>query len=210
MNNEIFTDEELKFINCNPLDTSNTIYATYPILSSDFYVYVNHITPGKYQMDLHTNKNIESFRKSIKYLGKINSVNGTKVSFSIKMRRSFLIFAELNLADGIELVKNLRKQVVLNNRIINEKKRLIAKQIKTYTNLGEQYNRNSFIDTILECMENNEELLVDCSKSAKDQDVKFLCLMQITQQENNIAKKQQILDAQKTELEQRKVELLKQ
>ena len=210
MNNEIFTDEELKFINCNPLDTSNTIYATYPILSSDFYVYVNHITPGKYQIDLHNKANIESFRKSIKYLGKINSIKGTTISFSIKMRRSFLIFAELNLAEGIELVKNLRKQVVLNNRILKEKERLIAKQIKTYTNLGEEYNRNSFVDTILECMENNEELLVDCTKSPKDQDVKFLCLMQITQQENNIAKEQEILNNKKFELEQRKVELLKQ
>ena len=48
-----------------------------------------------------------------------------------------------------------------------EEKRLIAKQVKKYTNLGEEYNQTSLYDTIQECLDNGEELLIEPTKQAQ-------------------------------------------
>ena len=48
-----------------------------------------------------------------------------------------------------------------------EKEQLIAKEVKKYTNLGKEYNQTSLYDTIQDCLDNGEELIVEPSKLLK-------------------------------------------
>lgn len=52
-----------------------------------------------------------------------------------------------------------------------EEKRLIAKQIKKQTYLGEEHARESLYDTIEECLASGEELIIDEGKSKEAQTV---------------------------------------
>ena len=50
---------------------------------------------------------------------------------------------------------------------------LIQKDIKRHTNYGENYNRQSFYDTIDECMSSDEQLVSLC-KTGNDPDIAYL------------------------------------
>ena len=52
--------------------------------------------------------------------------------------------------------------------------RLILKDIKAKTNYGFLYNKQSFIDTVMECFDDGEELIVDKNIVADDSAAKFL------------------------------------
>ena len=63
-----------------------------------------------------------------------------------------------------------------------EEKRLIAKEVKKCTNLGEDYNRESLYDTVEDCLANGEDLVIEPSKQAQaDAVVNYLKYLNLEQ-----------------------------
>ena len=83
-----------------------------------------------------------------------------------------------------------------------EEKRLIAKQVKKYTNLGEEYNQTSLYDTIQECLDNGEDLLIEPTKQAQANIVmSYLKYLELEQYITNLHKQGLELSKEETELE---------
>lgn len=62
-----------------------------------------------------------------------------------------------------------------------QKLTLIQKDIKKHTDWGEEYNRESFYDTIEECLMNGDTLLIDSNNHSDDKDARFLRYMRLEQ-----------------------------
>ena len=110
-------------------------------------------------------------------------------------------------------ILTLRQQAVLNRRL---EKGLIAKNIarhlildETSTNLGEKYNRESFYDTVQECLDDDSTIWIDDSKSLDDMDVRYLRTMKLLQDRQRLTKQQQILDTKFADLKKRENEIFK-
>ncbi len=202
MDNIQFTDEEIKYINSDINDQTQNIHRRLNTINDIFYLYAN-LPKGTYILEISYHSdfcnqleyfNIPSWITSNKYVHFI-------ISKENENKRLFLA------VDNIDHhIKSLRKQVVLNQR---EKERLIQKSIKSHTDLGEEYNRNSFEDTILDYFNDDEDLVVDLTKSPKDKDVKYLQLMKLMQDKNRYEIKQQKLDMEACELAIREQNLMK-
>lgn len=83
-----------------------------------------------------------------------------------------------------------------------EEKRLIAKQVKKYTNLGKEYNQTSLYDTIQKCLDNGEELLIEPSKQAQANIIiSYLKYLELEQSITNLHKQALELSKEETELE---------
>ncbi|MBQ7797801.1 MAG: hypothetical protein IJ371_01615, partial [Clostridia bacterium] len=89
------------------------------------------------------------------------------------------------------------------------KERLIPQAIDNYTNLGDDYNRDSFYETVAEYVREDITLDVDLTKSPEDKDVKFLQLMKVMQDKYRHEAKQQKLDMEACEIAIRENELMK-
>lgn len=87
--------------------------------------------------------------------------------------------------------------------------RLIVKDIKKYTDFGEEYNSLSLMDTIQECLDEDITIEIDASKSLKDGSVKYLRLAKILQDEKRLNAEQEALNAKKRQLQQEKSDVLK-
>ena len=84
----------------------------------------------------------------------------------------------------------------------SQKERLIAKQVKKYTNLGEEYNQTSLYDTIQECLDNGEDLLIEPTKQAQANIVmSYLKYLELEQYITNLHKQGLELSKEETELE---------
>ena len=66
--------------------------------------------------------------------------------------------------------------------------------------LGEYYNRESFNDTIIECLANDETLIVDQNKPVQDSDIKQLRLAKILQDKNRLQRQLESLEEQEKDL----------
>ena len=97
------------------------------------------------------------------------------------------------------MVRSLRMQSVINARNLSKQQEsLIVKDIKSRsTDLGEEYNRESFYSTIYECLINNETLEVDKTKPVNNYDTKNLRLLKIMQEKSRL--QHQIDDLNKQE-----------
>lgn len=92
----------------------------------------------------------------------------------------------------------------------SKKERLIAKEVKKCTNLGKEYNQTSLYDTIEDCLQNGEHLIIEPSKQAQaDAVVNYLKYLNLEQR--IIAFRIQELELKKEESAvQDEISLLKQ
>ena len=116
-------------------------------------------------------------------------------NLTIKRDNNYISFTDYNAPIPIHfpislhggatgIVRELRRQVVLNRRELKSaqtNQTLIQQDIKKHTNLGEEYNRTSFYDTIDECLMDEEDLIVDNNVPNNDSDVVYLKLMRLEQ-----------------------------
>ena len=109
-----------------------------------------------------------------------------------------------------EIVRSLRTQAVVNaKKLSKEQESLIAKDIKAHTDLGEAYNRESFYATLYECLENDETLEVDFTKSPTDKDVNVLQCAKLQQDKNRLLAERKEIDNEISQIEKHREELLK-
>ena len=108
-----------------------------------------------------------------------------------------------------EIVRSLRTQAVMNARnLSNQQESLIKKDIKNHTDLGEDYNRESFFRTIYECLENDETLEVDFTKSPADKDVNILQVAKLGQNKKRLLAERNEIDNEIAEIEKRRQEII--
>ncbi|MBQ8522942.1 MAG: hypothetical protein IJ458_04755 [Clostridia bacterium] len=211
MENIQFTEKELKYINASILDKTHDIHI-------DGIQTIKATLPkGKYNIfvaecedrlticdDLRVFYNIKATPSLIK------NRFGVEFAITANMKIEFSLVHERYECFAY-IIHSLREQVICNRKILKQKKeRLIEKDIKSRsTNLGEDYNRNSFFETIWECTQLDETLDVDLSKSPKDNDVNLLQFAKIQQDKLRLRKKQQELDMEAMEIAIREQELMK-
>ena len=199
MENFQFTEEELKYINDDIFNKENNIHATL-LISDKYYIYAT-LPQGWYNFTVAENEKMDC----------LNHLRDKGVNANITYSGIFLNINEPRIVNILvatncdKIVKDLRSILVL----MNKKERLIAKDIKAHTDLGEDYNRESFEDTILDYFNDDEDLVVDFTKSPKDSDVKYLQLMKLMQDKNRHEIKQQKLDMEACELAIRENKLMR-
>ena len=223
MDNTQFTDNELDYIKRDIFDSDQDIYvyAKYPnmpkCLPNTYNIACKNLPIGSYSLkskniDLHFNTKWKLFYIDRNFMD-IRYTEEDVLNFI--MRESFdrIMFQvkRCKRKDIERIVATLREQALFNQRKLEQNNQtLIQKDIKKHTDLGEDYNRDSFVDTIMDYFYDNEDLIVDSSKSPKDRDVKYLQLMKLMQDKNRHEIKQQKLDMEACELAIRENNLIGQ
>ena len=104
--------------------------------------------------------------------------------------------------DEVSLCAKVRNMFDDDRSAESSQERLIAKQVKKYTNLGEEYNQTSLYDTIQECLDNGEDLLIEPTKQAQANEVmSYLKYLELEQYITNLHKQGLELSKEETELE---------
>lgn len=206
MDNYTFNSDELEYIYATIGDDSQDIY------QSSLTGIVAHLPNGKYFLRLKNLEDRHTLRDDLMFYHKIPTITDSKgVWFTVKNNETLeLSFVYETIKD---IILTLRQQAVLNRRL---EKGLIAKNIarhlildETSTNLGEKYNRESFYDTVQECLDDDSTIWIDDSKSLDDMDVRYLRTMKLLQDRQRLTKQQQILDAKFADLKKRENEIFK-
>lgn len=178
-----FKDNELDYINENIFDSTQNIYvyAKYPnmpkCLPNTYNIACKNLPIGEYSLkgkhiDLHFNT-----KWKLAYIDRnfmdIRYTNESDV-FNFIMRESLdrIMFQVKSKYKDIEsIVKELRRQAIFNQRKLEQNNQaLIQMDIKNHTDLGEQYNRESFYATINECIQDDTTLEIDSNNTLIDAD----------------------------------------
>jgi len=215
-----FTDKELAYIKADIHDETQDIYisgiarikASLP--KGKYCILVDDIDDRLYMCDdLMAYYDISAIPKiandDLKFLHKFcYTCTAPGVTFNVHSNMSieFSLIHE-RPEHFAHIIHTLRKQAIYNSKLTQES--LIQQDIKFHTDLGEEYNRQSFEDAILDYFNDDEDLMVDTSKSIKDKDVKYLQLMKLMQDKNRHEIKQQQLDMEATELAIRENKLMR-
>lgn len=205
--------KEKKYINASARDSKQDICAypdfiILPGLPNNYTIECKNLPKGTY--NFNSNKVCMFFgtRYDFEHGIKTNvtwSYDPNHFSFTVTEPGEVKIEVK-NVINIRKYVQSLRRQALAN---LHNQESLIQKDIKKHTDLGEEYNRTSFYDTIDECLIDGEDLIVDQTKSATDSDVKYLKLMRLEQLSVKLYEEQQRLNQARKELEQEANELLK-
>lgn len=208
MNNHQFTNDELEYIYASITDSSQDIYL------SNKSTIIAKLPNAKYCLQIKHSKDRQTFCDNLMTFYHIPTITYPKsVGFTIKHNeRLELHFVYDNVKD---IILSLRQQAVLNNRLT---KGLIAQDIERLskadcdycsTDLGEKYNRESFYNTIQECLDEDVILWVDDSKPLDDADVKYLRKMKLVQNKKFLTRQKEILDEKLANLQKLEDEIFK-
>lgn len=201
-----FTFNEKQYINAYIDDRTQDIHRNYNSNSDVIYMCAK-LPQGTYVLEISDNSDICN---QLEYFDIPSWVTSNKyVHFIITnetANKRFFLAAD----DIDDHVKNLRKQVVLRKRELQQaQERLIKKDIKSRTDLGEDYNRESFYTTLYEYLENDETLEVDFTKSPTDKDVNVLQCAKLQQDKNRLLAERKEIDNEISQIEKHREELLK-
>ena len=169
------------------------------VLPTTFFVQANNLPTGKYIIHID----------DLKYVS-LNTINLNKQGIKSYTKKSELIFF-IKHKSSITLLsptKTMASKIVYELRIQEIENTRVNQLTPTYTNLGEEYNQTSFIDTINECMEYGITLNVDKSKSLDDFYVMYLRRMKLMQNKKELADKKLALEIEEKELEKEENDLL--
>ena len=173
--------QEFKYVNASARDSKQDIYAYphflgIPGLPNTYTIVCTNLPKGTYTFD----KNLDGRKVSLHYNTRHKVEQEDKKSIVNNHRElnkySFEVVEPTEVMLVVEGVSSIRGYVVSLRKqaLANQQATLIQKQIKKYTDYGENYNRQSFYDTIDECFENNDALIVAKPKDANDKDFKYL------------------------------------
>jgi len=212
---------EIDYINADIFDNTQDIcaYAVHnesKLLPNKYNIRCSNIPKGIYS--LHDNVNFHFNTKYNMVYGDLSDSlreafeNWGDFSFKVLGNCEFLLQVKRCKHKDIErIVVTLREQALKNYKNSQQEQgTLIQKDIKQHTDLGEDYNRESFESTVIDYFIDDDDLEVDLSKSPKDKDVKYLQLMKLMQDKNRYEVKQQVLDMEATEIAIRENNLLNQ
>ena len=203
-----FTEQELEYINADVFDKSQQIYAycvntESKILPNIYTIKCLDLPKGKYDAGLKVNFHFNT-RYYIAYghfhdkLHERYSESG-RLKFDIIDNCDVLLKTKLCKRPTVEeKVYALRTQIVLNTRKLN-KESLIQQDIKTHTDLGEAYNRESFYSTINECIVDEIPINIDPTNTLIDADTISLHSAQLIQRQTDIARRKRELFAEQKE-----------
>lgn len=209
MKNAKFGLEELLYLHDGIFNSKHPIYAKYAS-NHKANIVCNNIPNGFYSIKFD-DFDLASINESALCTDPCLSVNldtrkgSTILNIEVLDNCDFQII--IDRIDTSIAVHTLRQQAVLNAR--NQKTSLIKQDIARHTDLGKEYNRISFYDTIEDCIADGDDLIVDETKSPRDMDVKYLQIMKVMQDKIKLDAEQQALNAKKAELRRRENELLK-
>ena len=147
---------------------ANIFSATQDIYISGHNSITADLPKGKYSVVVGENENCQYICNELKRLYNLKTFecedkNGFEFDITGDYKHfSFHLYYTDHLGD---IVLSLREQAIYNKRLGYET--LIQKDIKA-NDLGEDYNRESFNDTIIECLANDETLIVDQNKPVQD------------------------------------------
>jgi hypothetical protein len=198
-------ENESKYVNASLDDNTQDIYREY--ISNTSSIIRCKLPKGGYNLVFRSPKDAQKAYADFRMKGLKAFRNDNRVLITLDNPTQI----SLNVSGGGSkyLIELLRKQVIHNNRLYGDE-RLIAKDIKSRsTDLGEDYNRESFESTIIDYFNDDENLVVDLTKSPKDSDVKYLQLMKLMQDKNRYEIKQQKLDMEAMELAIREQKLMR-
>ncbi len=214
-----FNEQELEYINADIYDKTQPIYAYATsregkILPTRYNVRCTNIPKGKYIVNSTVN-----FHKSTlvniawgNYYRQLTDryTPPEQFGFDVWDNCEFLLKSKFCKQNTIqEIIHSLRTQAVMNARnLSNQQESLIKKDIKTHTDLGEDYNRESFFRTIYECLENDETLEVDFTKSPTDKDVNILQVAKLGQDKKRLLAERNEIDNEIAEIEKRQQEII--
>ncbi|MFQ6724413.1 MAG: hypothetical protein ACLRFE_03685 [Clostridia bacterium] len=213
---------EINYIYDSPCGSKNNIRAYCPgreskHLPNTYNIKCHNLPKGTYSLknkkvNFHFNTQYEMVYGDMSDSLREYFENWGNFSFKVLGDCEFILQVKRCKRKDIEpIVVALREQALKNYKKSQQKQEsLIQKDIKKHTDLGEEYNRTSFEETILDYFNDDEDLVVDLSKSAKDIDVKYLQLMKLMQDKNRYEIKQQKLDMESMELAIRENKLLNQ
>lgn len=212
---------EIDYINADIFDNSQEIhaYAVYheiKLLPNNYNIRCTNIPNGIYS--LHDKVNFHFNTKYNMVYGDLSDSlreafeNWGDFSFKVLGNCEFLLQVKRCKHKDIKrIVITLREQALKNYKNSQQEQgTLIQKDIKQHTDLGEDYNRESFESTVIDCFIDDDDLLVDLTKSPKDKDVKYLQLIKLMQDKNRYEVKQQQLDMEASEIAIRENNLLNQ
>lgn len=146
MDNMKFTEQELEYINKDVDDKSQNVYRVFNTLNDNFYLWAE-LPKGTYHIDneyLSESMDCVIDLKSFD-VNAYTTENG--VEFTLDKPTRILLYLQ-NIKNN---VISLRKQSVLNTRKLQQES-LIQKDIKTRTDYGEEYNRESMYETARELL----------------------------------------------------------
>lgn len=169
------------------------------VLPTTFFVQANNLPTGKYIIHID----------DLKYVS-LNTINLNKQGIKSYTKKAELIFF-IKHKSSITLLsptKTMASKIVYELRIQEIENTRVNQLTPTYTNLGEEYNQTSFIDTINECMEYGITLNIDKSKSLDDFYVMYLRRMKLMQNKKELADKKLALEIEEKELEKEENDLL--
>ena len=203
-----FTKEDLAEIYADPFDKSRQIYACakYPkrptIFPNTYTIKCSNLPLGLY---IIRNKKIRFFASN-EPTSQNNNNRGFKTGyfeygyfgFEISAPNTELKLKIENCIAVDDIIIELREKAIINRTKNN--KTLIEQDIIYRSNFGEEYNRESFYNTIYDCLDDDETLLIDMSKSVQDPDVKQLRLASISQQKNRLKRQIENLNKEEQEL----------
>ena len=213
---------DIEYVEADIFDCDNDIYvyATYPnmpkYLPNTYNLACRNLPLGSYSLkgkhiDLHFDTIFKLAHTDDNFLD-VRYTESDVFNFIVRETRDRILLQvkKCNRKNIENIVKDLRRQLILKQKQLGQDNQtLIQKDIKSHTDLGEDYNRESFYDTIWECVDIDETLDVDLTKSPKDKDINLLHFAKLMQDKSRLSAKQKELDKEKAELHQREIELMK-
>ncbi|MBQ7797536.1 MAG: hypothetical protein IJ458_04275 [Clostridia bacterium] len=155
MDNMKFTEQELEYINKDVDDQSQNVHRVFNTLNDNFYLWAE-LPKGTYHI------NNEYLSESMACVIDLKSfdVNAytteNGVEFTLDKPTRILLYLQ-NIKNN---VISLRKQSVLNTRKLQQES-LIKKDIKTRTDYGEEYNRESMYETAREILMDGKKVVMN-------------------------------------------------
>ena len=205
---EKFTEQELAYINADIYDKSQPIH-TYAkkiknsILPNKYIIKCVNIPQGEYvtrnNISFH-NTTVHNMAYGFFYKRLIEVYPDMGYfEFEVLNDCEFVLKSKHCKQETIEkIIRSLRKQAVVNKQNLN-KESLIQKDIKSHTNLGEDYNRESFYSTINECIVDKIPIEIDPNNKVIDADTISLHSAQLIQRQIKIAQKKREIYAEQKE-----------
>ena len=213
--NNQFTEQELKFINADIFDTTNDIYATI-LINGQYSIYAT-LPSGWYKFNI-ANDELLTCLKHLRQDGiSTNMYHGGIIIHLTNTQTAHIVVK--NNRD--EIVKELRKQAILNSMSSKRKtKNLVEKAIQRRNNisikhhgqksdLGQAYNLKSLYETANECLAEDITIELDESKPTTDLVVRYLRAIKLKQDMMRLEAKQQASDEEKLDIEKHQNELFK-
>lgn len=206
---EQFTEDELSYINSDIYDHSQNIHIKKysRLFISNYTINCKNLAIGDYSLDPNIYFSMKEHASMVcgSLHGKLSNIStslGT-FSFSVLDNCSFSLRTQYSCRKSTiqDVVRSLRMQSITNAKNTIKQESLIVKDIKSHgTDLGEEFNRDSFYSTIYECLINNETLEVDTTKPVSDYDTKNLRLLKIMQEKNRLQHQIDNLNKQEQDL----------